>query len=175
MELKTVLIVLHLLGVAIGAGSAYASDFTFIRSIRDGAIDQKECTRLRRFSRFVWGGLAVLTISGIGLFLTDPSHYLSSSKFLAKMTIVAVLVANGVIFHQFHLPRLIDGTWTRHQRFLIVSGILSFCSWGSAIFLGFLRQTPLTYVHLLTLYVGIVAVGICVGLLVRRIVFPKQI
>ncbi|MDP3724530.1 MAG: hypothetical protein Q8R11_02725 [bacterium] len=174
MDLKAILTILHLLGVVIGVGSAYGSDLTFLQSVRSGIIDQCAFVRLKRLSRFVWIGLAIIAVSGIGLFLLDPHRYLASSKFLAKMTVVAMLVANGLVFHWVHLPRLAGKTWRNHRSALLLSGVVSFVSWTSAIILGFLRAVPLAYGEIMGIYIGVIVGGICIGLLLQPFIFPKK-
>ena len=42
IEIKTVYTILHLFGIAIGAGGAFASDLIFFKSIKDGKLSNTE-------------------------------------------------------------------------------------------------------------------------------------
>ena len=84
LDQKTIFTIIHILGVALGAGGAYVSDMIFMSSIKDQRISKTEMRFLTLGSFFVWTGLITLIISGTGMFLTDTEGYLSSSKFLAK-------------------------------------------------------------------------------------------
>lgn len=106
MEIKTVLIIIHLFGVVVGTGGAFAADYTFFQSIRDGKISKTEESFIKNSSKMVWLGLLVLFLSGLGLFLEDTAKYLASSKFISKMIITLIIVLNGVLFHFVHIPTL---------------------------------------------------------------------
>src|SRR3989344_4267080 len=106
IEAKTIYVILHLLGAVIGMGGAFASDAIFFSSVRDGKISDTEMRFIRLGGRMVWVGLAIIIVSGFLLFSLNTERFLNSSKFMAKMTIVAIIVINGAIFHLVHIPRL---------------------------------------------------------------------
>ncbi|MBI2013640.1 MAG: hypothetical protein HYS87_02330 [Candidatus Colwellbacteria bacterium] len=161
LDYKTVLTIAHLLGVVVGMGGAVASDFMFFSSVKDERISHTEMRFLRLGSFMVWIGLGILVLSGTLLFFTNPEVYINSAKFLAKMTIVAVIAANGVFFHLVHIPRLhrhigshfkSSDEFMRTAPFLILSGVVSLVSWASALLLGSLRQIPYSYLEIIGLY-----------------------
>ncbi len=162
-----IFIIGHILGAFIGAGAAYTSDITFMRSIRDGVIDQTEFRRLIRLSRFVWVGLALLIFSGVGLFLAKPDFYLHSVKFMSKMSIVLLLTINGIIFHVYHLPfikrrigaTLFIGVQGKQGSWIILSGVLSVVSWTAALVLGTLDSVPFSYPTMIAFYSGVLGIG----------------
>src|SRR3989344_1355356 len=114
MDFKLVYTIVHLIGVALGAGGAYMSDFIFMQSIKDRKITDTEYKFMSLGSRAVWTGLFLfifsgvglflLIVSGIGLFSLDSETYLNSSKFQTKMAIVAILTLNGFYFVFAHIP-----------------------------------------------------------------------
>jgi len=173
--------ILHLLGVAIGAGSAYMSDVLFLWSTRDGKISTNESQFMYLAGRMVWAGLFLLVVSGIGLVMESPEYFLSSSKFLAKMTIVAVLTINGIVFHLYRMPylkehtgeRLTSAAFSKRGPLLLVSGAISFISWTSALILGALRGLPYSYGQIVSVYVGIVLVTVCVALFSKRLILAR--
>jgi len=172
MEIITVFIIVHLIGVVLGAGAAYTSDIVFLASTRDGIITQREFRILERGSRMVWLGLLIIVLSGLALFILDPLHYISSSKFLVKMTIVAVLIINGYFFHVLHIPLLKSrvgkrlasmADFNRARQWLLASGAISFVSWTGAIILGFMRSISYSYLAGATLYAIVVLAAITIS------------
>ncbi len=183
MDVKTLLTLAHLLGVAVGAGGAFASDAMFLASVRDGRLSATELRFLKLGSRMVWAGLALLAASGTGLFLTDPPYYLASSKFLAKMTVVAVITANGLVFHAVHIPRLLTHSGrgpairemlARHKTLLLAGGAISGVSWLSALTLGALRAVPLPYASIMGVYLLLLACAVATALLLRDRIIPRR-
>lgn len=182
LDIGTLLLIAHLFGVALGAGGAFTSDLLFIAAAHDRHMSRTELRLLRVASTGVIAGLALLIISGVGLAWLNPEHYLSSSKFLAKMSIVAILALNGIIFHTVHIPRLkryVQGNlpahpqYQRERRLLLASGALSSTSWASAMILGLLGSVPWSYATLMTLYAGILACALTGAYVMRDLVMPS--
>jgi hypothetical protein len=177
--------ILHIFGAVLGAGGAYVSDAMFLRAVRDGRISSTEMGFLHLGSRFVWLGLVLLIVSGLGIFLEDPEFYWSLDKFRAKMSIVGLITANGIVFHTWHLPRLrrargrdlatLPGV-SRWRPFLLASGALSFVSWTSSLVLGAWRGVPYSYTQIMLVY-GVVVVLAWLGALVlapRHLLLSRQ-
>ena len=125
----------------------------------------------------VWSGLIVIVLSGIIIFSTDPAYYLESPKFLAKMTIVGIIVANGIVFHLVHIPRLrrhigahfpSSDEFIRKSTLLIASGAVSVTSWISALILGSLRYVPYTYPDILLVYFGVLGAAVIGAVIFRK-------
>lgn len=168
---KTFIVGLHVLGVAIGLGGASLADLFFFKFLKDLRISEREAEVLRGISQFIWLGLAILIISGTGLFLTNPALYASSPKFLVKMIVVAVIIINGAFLNLFITPKLIRisfGDQHRHakgelrtdRRLAYAQGAISASSWYSAFILGLLPQSPLDFLPLLGLYVAVVLAAV---------------
>lgn len=182
MELKTLLTIIHLLGVTLGAGGAFVSDLLFFKSVHDRKISRAEVHFLQLASITIWTGLAVLVVSGTGLFFLDTEKYLTSSKFLAKMTIVAIIIVNGVIFHTMHIPRIMrhmdqhfpsSDEFMRTRSFLLVSGAVSATSWASALILGALSSVPYSYSTIIAVYGTALLIATLFALLLRDYIVPK--
>ena len=178
-DLKTVATIVHVFGAIIGAGGAFVSDGIFFKSVEDGKIDRKEIEFLIVGSKFVWIGLFILILSGLVLVFTDVSGYLSSSKFLAKMTIVGVITLNGLIFHFLHIPhiRRHEGIifrespeFLKKSNLLAASGAISLISWICAVMLGSIRTIPASYALIISMYAFLLILG-CLG----AVVFKKQV
>ncbi len=174
---------LHLFGVILGAGGAFASDWIFLSSVRDGRISHTEAKFIRLGSRMVWTGLAILLISGLALFLRDPAAYLASAKFLSKMTVVGVIILNGLLFHLSHLPRIrrhagshfpSSDEFMRRRSLLVASGAVSVTSWATAVILGAWRGIPFSYPEIMSGYLALVLLAILVALLLPHHFVPSK-
>ena len=183
MELKVIWTIIHLFGVALGAGGAYVSDGMFFQSIKDKMLTQTEIGFMQLGSRITWLGLGLLLVSGIGLFLTDPASYSQSSKFQIKMLIVLVLTINGIYFHLSHIPFLKERQNKKFSELpklvekrtkLIFSGVVSVASWSLAIALGALRSIPFTFIQALITYVIIITFGCLVAYVMRNKFIPLK-
>ncbi len=181
IDSKTSFLIVHLFGVAIGAGGAFMSDAMFMTSAKGGRLSSTEVRFLRLGSIMVWGGLAILVASGVGLVSTDPAQYLASTKFLAKATIVGIIAVNGLAFHFLHFPIIHQHigipfsdapTFLRRRPWLLASGALSMVSWSSTIVLGTLRGLPWSYAQIMFGYALIAAVAIGIAVALKDILIP---
>jgi hypothetical protein len=181
IDTKTAWTIIHLFGVALGAGGAFVSDGMFFTSIKDKTLSVTELKFLKLGGRFVWVGLSLLIISGLGLFLTNPEGYLASSKFIAKMSIVGVITLNGIYFHLSHIPflelrkemhfRTIPEL--AHKRiFLLISGVISVISWVFSIVLGSLRSIPYSVFEILSVYLILIICGVISSYFLRERILP---
>lgn len=177
LELKSVFVIVHLLGMVLGMGAAVMTDIMFMKSSRDKLLDEKEVSFINLGSRTVWIGLLVIIISGASLFALNPERYLESDKFLAKMAVVAVLAVNGGFFHFKHLPFLrtqigqtlnLSAAFKQKSYGLFISGAVSSVSWISALMLGSLRNLPYSFSAIMSAYIGVLIIGILSSLLVRK-------
>lgn len=176
MELHGFLVIVHMIGSVLGVGGATASDFTFLRSIKDRRLGADEFNILKTLSRLLWTGLILLIISGIGFLINQyvqagQIHLLSDPRFLAKMTIVFVILANGIVFHTLVIPYLkkqIGKEFSLKKfgaKFYLISttGAISIISWYSTFLLGILRSIELPYLILIKTYIILVLFGILVS------------
>ena len=177
---RTVYLIGHLLGIAFGAGGAFVSDLLFLKAVRDNKITKTEMGFIEIGGYCVTIGLVVLVVSGAFLFSLDPEKYLASSKFLVKMTVVTILIANGFLLHAVHIPRMkkrLNESLTAHRsKFwklaLIGAGVLSAVSWVSAIILGAFKSIPYEYEAILAVYVGAVIVATAIAYVLRDVLVP---
>lgn len=176
-DLKTLYTLGHILGAVLGAGGAFMSDMMFFSCVKDRKITTTELRFLRLGSTMVWIGLIVLIVSGALLFSLDPVRYLDSSKFLVKMTIVLIILANGLFFHYMHIPRIerhqnkdlrLSDEFQKHGPTLVASGAVSLTSWFLALVLGVLRGIPVSYMVGMATYIVIVGIAVAVAVRFRR-------
>ena len=181
IDLKTSLIIVHLFGVAFGVGGAISSDLMFFKTMRDKHIIPTEMAFLKIGSVMVWTGLALLVASGTAMFSLDPATYLVSTKFLAKMTIVGILIINAGFFHLIHIPRLkrhvghhfpSSDEFVRWRVPLLISGAVSLISWTAALVLGSLSVVPYSFAIIMSVYLAIVTVGCIIALIFRDTFIP---
>lgn len=182
LDPKTIYTILHLLGVALGAGGAYVSDVIFLSAIKDRKIDETEGRMIKLGSTVTWVGLLLLIVSGVLLVTTDVAGYLASSKFQLKMLIVGVLTINGIIFHWRHIPLLeylggkqlrMSKKYIERSNSMYMSGAISVVSWTAAIVLGALRGLPVSFVAGVVIYLLVCGFAILVALKKRQQFFAK--
>jgi hypothetical protein len=162
MDLRTILLIGHVMGVALGAGGATTSDFLFLTILRNGRIHQTEYRLLSVASGIVITGLMLLTATGIGLIILSGSF---THRFFAKMTIVLIAALNGGLMHAKLFPILRQSAH-KQQHFhlngfakklprISIFGAVSTVSWYSALILGLWRSLTLSYPQILSGYAAI--------------------
>lgn len=172
-QYKIFFVFLHLVGVALGVGGATISDIFFFRFLADLRISKWESKILHVLSEVIWAALALFWVSGIGLFLTNVSGYLNSSKFITKMIIIGVIMLNGLVLNYYISPRLatinfkkmhkhVPGELRQFRKMAFAFGAISLTSWYAALVLGMLRSIPISVPAALVVYgvVVLCAVGI---------------
>ena len=176
-SLRPLFTILHLFGFGLGAGAGFVVDALFFSSLYQRKITFERVKTIGFGSKMVWVGIAVILASGLLLFAIDPTRLLASPKFLAKVTVVAVLIINGAIFHFFHYPRLLknaDRFFLSSQEFLsaslglFISGALSAPSWLTALTLGVLRRLTYSYWFYIGIYAAVILGGVVFALTLRQ-------
>jgi hypothetical protein len=171
----TILKFTHIISLALGVGGAIIADL-FVIGLLNKAITRQELRLLENLEKFVFVGLMLLWISGVGFFveyqLFNPEK-LSNPKILAKLTIVMIVTLNGLLFHMFFHNRVFrEGLvivklppLTYYS--LILFGTISSFSWIGAMTLGAVSQLNdiFPYVHIMVGYLAIVACGMISGML----------
>lgn len=159
------IVMLHLLAAAIGLGAANVVDVLFFRFLKDFRVNEEENGVLQTLSEVIWVALGAIVLSGIGILLARPEMAVSP-KFLAKATIIGVIILNGALLNLFiapNLTRINFGTWInrdgkflrRVRRISFASGAVSIISWYAAFILG-MSDIGASYGMILGMYVGIV-------------------
>lgn len=183
-EQRAALLVVHTLGIAFGLGGATVSDILFFNFLRDFRISPKESRVLRTLSQVIWLALAVLFLSGLGLYLPKMDVLNHSSKFLLKVVVVCVIIVNGAFLNLLIAPNLtrlsFDGRrdatekkLRRMRKIAFALGGVSFTSWYSAFILGSLRSVPLAFWQLLLVYGVLLALAVLASQVVARQIFRR--
>ena len=151
VELRTLLVAVHLVGLCFGLGGSTLLYFWIFRWMRWGALPAEIVRTFDFVAKSVAVGLGLLWLSGVGFLLTyadwDPGK-LANPKIWAKLVIVTALSLNGILVHRRVSPFVRAGAGapllareTRGRRRLFVaSGALSGTSWYAAFALGLLHE-----------------------------------
>lgn len=176
--LKPLILIMHLVGFALGVGGATINDVLFFRFLKDFRISEAENSVLKIMSQMIWFGLMLAIISGIGLYLPNAEALNESSKFLVKVIVVLVITINGAFLNLVIAPNLTkisfknDGANIKRinslRKVAFISGGISFVSWYTAFILGTFKSVPLTFEVLLSLYVFLLIIASVGGYLFEK-------
>lgn len=181
------LVILHIIGTALGVGGATISDFLFFKTIKDGRIEKTEFDLLKIASSVIWIGLALLAFSGVGFLLFErlvPHGHESlvySAPFLAKMTIVLVIFLNGLVMHwkvfpicESSLDRPLAGSeFLRKKVVAFSTGAISIVSWYGALILGAWRGLEASYGEIVGVYLLILLGALIVSNIIGRMLAKR--
>lgn len=184
--MSTVILIAHMIGVALGVGGATVSDVLFFRFLKDLKISHFEARILNTLSRIIWLGLIILIISGIGLYIPNAERLSQSSKFLTKMVVVLVILANGIALNLIVSPKLkkisfekkhehVTGELRRLRKIAFALGAISITSWYSALILGSLRSIPYGFLIVLSAYLLILFSAILVSQFAEYLLSKRKI
>ncbi|MDP3880588.1 MAG: vitamin K epoxide reductase family protein [bacterium] len=177
-KLTSISLIFHLIGIALGVGAATISDIFFFKFLKDFKISQIESEILNTLSQVIWLGIGFLLLSGLGLFLPAAATYAVSAKFITKMIVVAILIANGIFLNYYISPRLLDisfgkehdhkeGELRTFRKVAFASGAISLTSWYTALILGALHSIPLSAAQAFAIYVAALFVTISISQIVE--------
>lgn len=181
LSIKTFSTVLHVLSAVCAMGAAFSADILFHFFAADRKLSFMEARVLSTLSRVVWYGLLAVTVTGLAILLADPARYLASTKFLSKMTIMAVLVLNGLMLDRYVRVHLLSEGFfiARREAFArkvaFACGTISAVSWVSILALGVIDGVKSSYASVMGLYGGILGTLIVASLIFERFAFePKR-
>lgn len=176
MDIKTILGILHIVGVAIGVGGATISDIFFIRILKSKRITKEQFADLEVLSKVVWAGVTVLLVSGIAflwrMYATSGSiGILNSDKFLVKLVIVGIIVLNGLVFRYKIFPKIksvIDekNGLKRYMNLFAITGAISITSWYTIVIYSMIRGVTQSFAVWLGLYIAAVVIAVQVARMV---------
>lgn len=167
--------VVHVLAVVFGMGSAMVADVLFSFYGKDRRLVPTEINTLHILSTLVTTSLMFIIFSGFALFLSDIETYIASDKFLAKMTILLVIIANGIVLNTVVWEKLkrrsfFTSMYEKTTRRLAFSlGAVSVVSWVFVCALGVLDSIPYTYGIVISIYVACLFFALAVALLIEKI------
>jgi hypothetical protein len=169
MDLYQYLIIGHLLGTVLGVGGA-----TFIEVHLNMAIGEAKRAVMAKDFLMTRIGLGLCFLTGLGFiwiyYDRGQIFRLSDGVFIAKMTIIGILVLNAVLLH-------------KHKIGLYWGSALSFVSWWAAFLLGiFLTQgikilpanDLLSFISIMAVYGVMVAAGAQILHRIREYIKGRQ-
>lgn len=174
MDIRNALIILHIIGTAIGVGAATVIDYLVFKFARDKRIDKDEFQIINTISNLVWIGLFLLLVSGLGFVVLHLYNFTyvrtiySTDKIWAKLCIVVILTLNGFFIHYRVLPTLkkhlgkalTTSSFIKKSFLMFTPGAVSSVSWYSALVLGGWRGLTANLYEILLWYACIVTVAI---------------
>lgn len=177
MDLRLLALIVHLVGFALGLGGATMSDIMFFKSIRSGKFSTAQLDTLTTLSRVIWIGLGLLIISGLSIFAMIYSEQgslpmLSSPRWQAKLTLVGIVLVNGLVFKYSIFPFLRRNadqavslqTFGSKLWRLALSGAVSIVSWYSILIISTLpREFRPPYLNFMGVWIVLVILGAITG------------
>ncbi|MBL7045015.1 MAG: hypothetical protein ISR98_00225 [Parcubacteria group bacterium] len=165
MDLHSILITTHLIGVALGVGGATFGGILYLKAMKDGKVDPMEGEWLSIIFMILRIGLAIAVVTGFGFFLeyrfTGQEERLMDPRLWAKLTVILVLVSNAILIQMRKIPM-----WLGES--------LSLTSWYGALVFGIIRGADYSYLTFLLFYA--IAVVIVIGILsvVKKLYLGKK-
>jgi len=145
MDWHTFLTISHIIGTVLGAGGATFAEVLSFLALKDNKITDEESEILKKTFFILRIGLFLVVISGFGflilerLELSGPDFFYNP-RFLAKMTIVAIIALNALAMQFKIIPQNIGSP-------------ISLISWYSALILGSWRSLEASYIFIMIFYV----------------------
>jgi len=119
----------HFAGLLLGGGAAVAADRETLRASKEAdSVRDDHLQFLGTVHAFAITGLAMLAGSGILMLLADLETFWASKAFWSKMTLVALLLANGLMMRRAEqlVATVPDRAWAQLKRTAVISLVLWF-------------------------------------------------
>ena len=151
MTFKTVLLIVHILGVVLGVGGVLMLDAHLLRHLRGARILAQDVKLTWFISLFVKAGLITVWVSGlviIAIAPDGPAAVLANPKLQAKLVVVVVLTINALFVETLALPLmhgnvgkpLFHGVDQIRRSVILGCAAISTLSWLYPIALGVARE-----------------------------------
>ncbi|MBI2591478.1 MAG: hypothetical protein HYW34_02280 [Candidatus Brennerbacteria bacterium] len=133
----------HIIGTVLGVGGATFAEIFYLKSARDGIIDQTESGFLKTTYFIMRLGMIILLFSGFGYLIwyrfTGQEALMYNPRFWAKMTVVLTIVINALLLQAKKIS-------------LNAGSAVSLTSWYGAMILGSWRGLEAGYLQILIFY-----------------------
>jgi hypothetical protein len=119
----------HFAGLLLGGGAAVAADRETLRAAKEAdPVRADHLQFLGTVHTIAIVGLAMLAGSGVLMLLADLEVFWASKAFWTKMTLVALLLANGLVMRRAEqlAATVPDRAWARLTRTSVISLMLWF-------------------------------------------------
>ena len=186
MEVKSAILIAHVMAVISGVGGAVMLDVYLFRHLRGSRLSATDIAISRFLALFVRLGLIMLWVTGIGLMAAAPEGPVSVfaiPKVQAKLVVVVVLTLNALFIETLALPLLIrnqgehlfDGVSESRKTAIIGCGVISALSWTTPFLLGMARElNMIPAVYILAAYGSALLLGLLVAQVGARIIYRPQ-
>lgn len=181
-----IFLTVHILGIALGMGSALVADFSFFRTIRQGdQISAETVVWMRSFSSAVWIGLLLMFISGLAMFFTDTDKYLHSIGYIFKMILIVILMINGLFLNCYSTAKLTtfnfsqkytrrDASW-KARKLSFIFGAISSTTWLSIVMVAMFKSViDFAMWQYIAIYIVLLSIAICGSLTLEIILFMRS-
>lgn len=167
---------MHLLGMVFGAGGTFILDLLIFHFLWNYKINKQEAVIMHLISQLIIIGLIFIIISGITLYLTDQQTYLSSSRFLMKMTAVFALTVNGLVLNFSVMPEIEKLSMEAEnqkknqslKRRAFGVGAVSMISWLTAFLFAMIKDLDQSsYLSMFIPYLILLAIGISLSQIMK--------
>lgn len=164
----------HVISVVFGMGAALVSDVFFSFFSADKKLNNTEISVLSITTKIVHYSLILIIFSGVLIFLSDPMKYMYSVKFLSKMSILCVLILNGLILNKYVWPHLLQKNFfvarkqVTFRRVAFACGAVSVVSWLAVCVLGVLDKIPFTYNFTILIFLSLLIIGVLSALYLEK-------
>jgi hypothetical protein len=126
---STGVLYVHLAGLLLGGGAAVAADRETLKAAREAEPARADhLAFLGTVHAIAITGLALLALSGVAMLLADLETFWSAKAFWIKMSLIVLLLANGLVMRQAEqLARTLpDRAWRQLKTTSILSLVLWF-------------------------------------------------
>lgn len=160
MDLRTFLVIAHVVGTVLGVGGTTYADVYFLKNLiaKKGAGEDTEAIRVAVLMIRV--GLVLLLVSGFAIItlwrVGGNQDRLFNERFLAKMSIVLIILFNGILLETKKIP-------------IYIAGPVSTVSWYSALVLGIWRGLDLPYLLIMLFYFAVIGGGVATFMSLKKI------
>ena len=168
LPLRTIFLLAHVAALAVGMGGALLLDGYLVGYLYRRAVTEHVAELATLGGRAIAAALALLWLSGFGFLLQyalENPERLANPKLWAKVSIVAILTANGYLIHRIILARvqtcigkpLLAGLSLATAQPILMLGTISAVSWLTAFVLGMVRElnNVVAAPKILTVYVAL--------------------
>jgi hypothetical protein len=126
---STGVLYVHLAGLLLGGGAAVAADRETLKAAREAEpVRADHLAFLGTVHAIAITGLTLLALSGTAMLLADLETFWSAKAFWIKMSLIVLLLANGLVMRQAEqLARTLpDRAWRQLKTTSIMSLVLWF-------------------------------------------------
>lgn len=170
---KALVVIIYALATSLGLGVAIITEMLFIRFLKDSRISKEESSTMHLLHQTIWLALGIMAVSNYAIYLTDPSALITSSKFLAKIFVLTILIVANLVYDLFVSSRLVeifaDERTSREtaihylKRMPFIFGPISLSSWLLISIFEMIKSFQMSIPQFLTLYLVVLVTAIFAG------------